>query len=118
MSCNGWVRPMRSLPRSSAVKLEAANGTPIETYGEKLVKVGMEGVKGKGEMKLLMTDLKQPLAAVSAIVEAGNEVVFKPGVYGSFIFNPRTGDKVQLKREKGTYTMKVEVEGPDFSGRA
>ena len=101
-----------------AVKLEAANGTPIETYGEKLVRFEMEGVKGKAGMKFLMTDVRKPLAAVSAIVEAGNEVVFKPGVNDSFILNPRTGEKVQLKREKGTYTMEVEVEDMDFSGRA
>ena len=45
-------------------------------------------------------------------------MVFKPGVNDSFILNPRTGEKVQLKRERGTYTMEVEVEDADFSGRA
>ena len=113
-----WGCPGKTLSGKSAVKLEAANGTPIETYGEKLVRFEMEGVKGKAGMKFLMTDVRKPLAAVSAIVEAGNEVVFKPGVYDSFILNPRTGEKVQLKREKGTYTMEVEVEDMDFSGRA
>ena len=98
--------------------MEAANGTPIETYGEKLVKFEMEGVKGKAGMKFLMTDVRKPLAAVSAIVEAGNEVVFKPGVNDSFILNPQTGKKVQLKRERGTYTMEVEVEDAHLSGRA
>lgn len=113
-----WGCPGRSLPRSSTVKLEAANGTPIETYGERLVKFGMEGVKDKAGMKFLMTDVKKPLAAVSAIVEAGNEVVFRPGVWDSFILNPRTGEKVPLKRERGTYTLEVEVDESDFSGRA
>ena len=65
-----------------------------------------------------VTDVQKPLAAVSAIVEAGNEVVFKPGARDSFILNPRTGEKVQLKREKGTYTMEVEVEDAGFSGQA
>ena len=106
------------MPGRSKIRLEAANGTPIETYGEKLVKFEMEGVKGKAGMRFLMTDVQKPLAAVSAIVEAGNEVVFRNGTHDSFIRNPRTGEKVQLKRERGTYTMEVVVDDPDFSGRA
>ena len=113
-----WGCPGKTLPGKSKVKLEAANGTPIETYGEKLVKFEMEGVKGKAGMKFLMTDVQKPLAAVSAIVEAGNEVVFRPGTNDSFILNPKTGEKVQLKRERGTYTMEVVVEDPGFSGQA
>ena len=113
-----WGCPGKTLPGKSAVKLEAANGTPIETYGEKLVKFEMDGVKSKAGMRFLVTDVRKPLAAVSAIVEAGNEVVFKPGARDSFILNPRTGEKVQLKREKGTYTMEVEVEDAGFSGQA
>ena len=113
-----WGCPGKTLSGKSMIKLEAANGTPIKTYGEKLVKFEMDGAKGKAGMRFLMTDVQKPLAAVSAIVEAGNEVVFKPGANDSFILNPRTGEKVQLKREKGTYTMEVEVEDADFSGRA
>ena len=113
-----WGCPGKTLPGKSKVKLEAANGTPIETYGEKLVKFEMEGVEGKAGMKFLMTDVQKPLAAVSAIVEAGNEVVFKQGANDSFILNPKTGEKVRLKRERGTYTMEVEVEDLDFIGRA
>ena len=106
------------MPGRSKIRLEAANETPIETYGERLVKFEMEGVKGKAGMRFLMTDVQKPLAAVSAIVEAGNEVVFRNGTHDSFIRNPRTGEKVQLKRERGTYTMEVVVDDPDFSGRA
>ena len=113
-----WGCPGTTLPGRSKIRLEAANGTPIETYGEKLVKFEMEGVKGKAGMRFLMTDVQKPLAAVSAIVEAGNEVVFRNGTHDSFIRNPRTGEKVQLKRERGTYTMEVVVDDPDFSGRA
>ena len=106
------------LPGKSKIKLGAANGTPIETYGEKLVKFEMEGVEGKAGMRFLMTDVQKPLAAVSAIVEAGNEVVFRSGANDSFIRNPKTGEKVPLKRERGTYTMEVVVDDPVFSGQA
>ena len=113
-----WGCPGKTLPGKTKIKLEAANGTPIETYGEKLVKFEMEGVKGKAGVKFLMTDVQKPLAAVSAIVEAGNEVVFRSGTNDSFIRNPKTGEKVQLKRERGTYTMEVVVDDPGFSGQA
>ena len=113
-----WGCPGTTLPGKTKVKLEAANGTPIETYGEKLVKFEMEGVRGKAGMKFLMTDVQKPLAAVSAIVEAGNEVVFRSGANDSFIRNPKTGEKVPLKRERGTYTMEVVVDDPGFSGQA
>ncbi len=51
---------------------------------------------------------KETLAAVSAIVAAGNIVVFKPAKHGSFIQNEKTGSKVWLTGEKGTYTMEAE----------
>ena len=89
----------------------------------------MDGVRNQGEMNFVVTDVKKPLAAVSAIVEAGNEVVFKPGKHDSFISNPKTGERITLRRERGTYTMDVELEGlllggedpgasADFSGQA
>jgi hypothetical protein len=46
---------------------------------------------------------EKTLAAVSAIVAAGNIVVFKPTKHGSFIQNEKTGTG-----EKGTYTMEAE----------
>jgi hypothetical protein len=51
---------------------------------------------------------EKTLAAVSAIVAAGNIVVFKPTKHGSFIQNEKTGSKVWLTGEKGTYTMEAE----------
>ena len=58
------------------MKLVAANGTDISAHGEKMVKF-RAGEKGCG-MKFLVTDVKKPLAAVSAIVDEGNVVVFWP----------------------------------------
>ena len=69
-------------------------------------------------MKLMVADVRKPLAAVSAIVAAGNEVVFGAGERGSFIRNPRTGEKVHLKEERGTYTMEVDPGPPGFTGQA
>ena len=103
---------------ATRTKLEAANGTPIKTYGEKLVKFEMDGVTCKAGMESLVSDVQKPLAAVSAIVEAGNEVVFKRGARDSYILNPKTGERAKLKKERGTYTMEVTVDDPGFSGQA
>ena len=113
-----WGCPGEKLAGATKTKLEAANGTPIKTYGEKLVKFEMDGVTGKAGMKFLVSDVQKPLAAVSAIVEAGNEVVFKKGARDSYILNPRTGERARLKKERGTYTMEVTVDDPGFSGQA
>ena len=83
-----------------------------------MVRFGVEGVKGKAGMRFVLSDVQKPLAAVSAIVAAGNEAVFRSGVNDSFIRNPRTGEKAPLRRERGTYTMEVEVDDPGFTGQA
>ena len=113
-----WGCPGKKLPGSSTIKLEAANGTPIKTYGEKMVNFGMDGVRGKAGMKFLVSDVHKPLAAVSAIVAAGNEVVFEKGKHDSYILNPRTGEKAALRRERGTYTLEVAIDDQGFNGRA
>ena len=94
------------------VKLVAANGTDIPVHGEKIVKFNA-GDKSCG-MNLLVTDVKKPLAAVSAIVDEGNVVVFGPGDGGSFIQNISTGEKIAMKRKKGTYVIEVDF---DHDGR-
>ena len=77
----------------------AANGTDISVHGEKMVKF-RAGEKDCG-MKFLVTDVKKPLAAMSAIVDEGKVVVFDPGSFGSFIQNFSTGEKIMMKRKKG-----------------
>ena len=49
------------------------------------------------------------MAAVSAIVDEGNIVVFGPAEGGSFIQNVATGEKIGMKRKKGTYVIEAEI---------
>ena len=87
----------------------AANGQEMKVDGEKVVKfVTNERQCG---IKFLVTDVKKPLAAVSAIVDEGNVVVFGPGPWGSFIQNLASGEKIPMERRKGTYVIKVEYPG-------
>ena len=96
------------MPMKKNVRLEAANGTPITQYGNWKIPLQVKDTKQRCEMEFLATDVTKPLAAVSAIVEAGNTVVFTKRA--SFIRNDITGEKINLQCDKGTYTMEVGVE--------
>ena len=91
-----------------AVRLSAANGQEMKVDGEKQVRFESDG--RRCGMNFLVTDVKKPLAAVSAIVDEGNVVVFGPGPWGSFIQNVGSGEKIFMERKRGTYVMKVKFE--------
>ena len=73
--------------KSKAVKLAAANGSPILVEGDARLEFIRDGMKCS--MKFLDADVKRPLASVSAIVDEGNAVVF--GQHESLIKNVSTG---------------------------
>ena len=107
---NVWPKSRRVAgkiePLQRRVKLIAANGTDIEVLGEK--SIGFETGGGrKCEIRYLITNVKEPLASVSAIVESGNRVVFDPA--GSYIESKRTGERIELTRKDGTFVMKLDV---------
>ena len=83
----------------SSVRAEAAHGTPIQNYGQKVVKFKPKETTEGGKhmmcgMNFNVTDVAKPLAVVSAIVDAGNRVVFGPGAKGSYIENAGVGEKI------------------------
>ena len=94
---------------AKGIKLMAANGQEMKVDGEKLVKF-QTGDMQCG-LNFLVTDVKKPLAAVSAIVDGGNVVVFGPGPWGSFIQNVTSGERIMMERKKGTYVIKVNYPG-------
>ena len=98
-------------PAAKEAKLVAANGTDIPISGEKVVKFRNDG--RHCAMKFLVTTVKKPLAAVSSIVDEGNVVVFGPGKDGSFIQNVATGERIMMRRKKGTFVIDA-----DFGGAA
>ena len=84
----------------------AANGSRMQNYGGTQVKFEKDG-KVKA-MNFEVTDCKKPLASVARIVDQGNKVVFDEGE--SYILNKKTGEKIMLERERGTFVMTVEFE--------
>ena len=104
---NVWPKTRKEGGKVSAAegnpKLVAANGTDIPISGEKIVKF-VNGSR-RCAMKFLVTTVRKPLAAVSSIVDEGNIVVFGPGKDGCFIQNVVTGDRILMRRKKGTYVI-------------
>ena len=84
----------------------AANGSRMMNYGGTQVKFEKDG-KVKA-MNFEVTDCKKPLASVARIVDQGNKVVFDEGE--SYILKKKTGEKIILQRERGTFVMAVEFE--------
>ena len=85
-----WPSRKKGVKRTKskkAVKLAAANGSPIRVEGDARLEFIRDGMKCS--MKFLDADVKRPLASVSAIVDEGNVVVF--GQHESFIENVSTG---------------------------
>ena len=95
------------------VKYVAANGAKMDNYGEKKVRFKKEGLNGINSMLFQVTDVGKPLASVTRILDKGNSVIFSRGPGGSYVINDRTGRKIALAEEKGTFVMEVEYLEPD-----
>ena len=110
---NVWPKGKKSAGKmrkveGKKVKLLAANGTDILVHGEKDIKFKVGG--RACSMGFLITDVKKSLAAVSSLVDAGNTVVFSKGEYGNFIKNNTSGERIYMKRRKGTFYIEVEMD--------
>ena len=87
-------------------KLVAANGSNIEVVGEAVLRFNKDDKSCA--MKFLDADVKKPLAAVSAIVDEGNMVTLTAN--GGFIRNLATGEEIPIKRQGGTFVIRLEAE--------
>ena len=77
-----WMPKVSMMPRKPGVKFVAAQGTAMKYYGRKNIKfraLRMEDGKVKtgslSQMEFHVTDATKALAAASAIIEAGNDIV-------------------------------------------
>ena len=102
---NVWLRSKKGVLRRKMEikpKLAAANGTKIEVYGEAVLEFE-EGGRHCG-MRFLDSDVRKPLAAVSAMNDEGNTVVFSRK-WGNYIENDGTGKRIPLERVGETFEM-------------
>ena len=84
--------------RFAALAVEEVNGVSGENEGWKSLLFNEAGVT-------------KPLASAAKVVEAGNRVVLSPEA--SYIENVQTGEKVNLRREKGVFVFDVQFQDGD-----
>ena len=99
--------------KKNGVKYVAANGSKMENYGEKKVRFKHGADEVLNSITFQATEVKKPLAAVSKILDKGNVVVSSRK--GSYILNEKTGKKIELKEERGTFVMEVEFFEPEVT---
>ena len=112
-----WPRTRGGVTRKkmdTGVKLTAANGSPIEVEGE--AALHFKRGQRRCAMRFLDADVRRPLSVVSAMVDEGNEVVFRRS--GSFVRNEKTKEKIPMERRGGVYVMELDVEGSQEEGMA
>ena len=83
---------------------EVANGGIIENLGERRCLMRLSEKGNVLDMKRQVVDVHKPLLAVSKLVEAGHEVVFKPD--GGYI-QIKGGDRLPLRKSGGVYELEV-----------
>ena len=97
----------------AGVTYVAANGAKMDNCGEEKVKFRCTENSAINKTTLQVTDVGKPLASVGKILDRGNTVVFSRKEGGSYILNEKTGSKIELEEEKGTFEMKVEFYRPE-----
>jgi hypothetical protein len=104
----GLLREEKTVMTGRVRKFVAANGTPMLHHGEKVVKF-KQGDKGEmASMTFQVSDVTKPLASVARIVERGNIVQFGTDKEECFIKNKKTGRKIPIDRERGSFVLNVE----------
>ena len=112
--------PTKEVPWDQKRKFVNANGGRMQHYGEKKVYCKFGGCSGAVEMNFQVSDAQHPLASVARITEKGSIVQFGPKEEDNYIFNPKTEEKIMMKRRGRRYTMEGDFLrrlGP-FAGQA
>ncbi len=84
----------------------------MDNLGEKKVRFRRGGSAAVSSITFQVTGVNKPLAAVSRILDKGNTVVFSRSGEGSFIKNEKSGEKIPILEEKGTFVLDVEFMEP------
>ena len=87
-------------------------GNAIINLGEKTIKCRAEGMNKC--ITAQVCDVKKPLFSIRQSVKAGHRVVFEEGPNKSYIENRKTGSKIYMRDNGGTYDLEVEVLKPCF----
>ena len=109
--------PMRDIPRDQKRDFRNASGGKMNHYGEKKVRCGFQGLSSPVSMTFQVSDCRNPLASVARITEQGNVVQFGPREEDNYIYNPRTDEKIQMRRKGRKFVLDANFQR-SFSGQA
>ena len=115
----GWLPEyaLKDSPESLAgVRYVAANGTTIPDEGMKTISFITE-VGERKNMQFAVAGVNKPLASVSSMCAAGNEVVFNTRT-GSYVKDLDAGTYTPLRLEGGVFVMDIWVQEPPKSQAA
>ena len=112
--------PIKEIPDDRKRDFRNASGDPMGHYGERRVRCGIEGLSSPVSMLFQVSDARNPLASVARITEQGNVVQFGPKDADNYIYNPKTDEKIQLRRKGRKFVVDVSflASGAPFSRRA
>jgi len=79
----------------------------LEEAPKELNAIGDEQWTGPTSIRFNVANVQRPLAAASKVVEKGNRVVMEPG--GGFIENIASGERIQLRIDRGVYVFDVKL---------
>ena len=90
-------------------KYRAANGSPIENFGERKISGWTDNWTPFG-LIAQVADVRTPLGSVRSMLAAGNQVIFDPNPGKSMIRNIKTGKEIPIKERNGSYEVDLWVE--------
>ena len=92
--------------KSGETGVVGGSGSPIRVEGDAELKFVRRGKQCN--MKCLDADVKRLLVSVSAMVDAGNIVVFGPRE--SYIDNTSTGQRIPMSRRIGVFVVQLDAQ--------
>ena len=83
-------------------------GQPVTDHGKKVLKLS-----GPADVlaNVRVASVARNLMSVAEVVAQGNEVVFRPS--GSYIRNLKNGQRIMMRRNKGSYEVEFQLEPYD-----
>ena len=102
MCCErGW----RTVTRQGRRDMEPIDIGAVEGHG-----CGTKRLSRESGMRFNVAKVQKPLASAAKVVEAGNRISTVPKPQDNYIENTKTGEKIELRVDRGTYVFDVEFE--------
>jgi hypothetical protein len=103
-----FLNEKKTVPTEKVRRFVAANGAPMAHYGEKSVNFSQSSDGPMSSMSFQVSDVTKPLASVARIFEHGNIVQFGSEDGESFMVFKKTGKKIPITRQRGSFIINVE----------